>query len=118
MNFDKLLNEIELQLVKKSLEIPANLVPTITKIVVTQEIWDQLSQDRYFGLCIQHKPLFRYIEMRITKRKYENRWYKIIPTPNLGGIPLELGDKIEVFVEGSNPVKRKFKKDLHAKIYS
>ena len=118
MNLDELLNEIELQFVRKSLDIPPDQVAHITKVMVTQEIWDILSQDRTFKYCIQGKPLYRCIEIRLARRKYENRWFKILPTPNIGGIPIELGDHVEVFVEGRPPVKRKFKKDIHTTTYS
>lgn len=117
MNYDELLNEIELQLVKKSLEIDPELVPTITKIMVTPEIWSELSKDRMFKVCIARKPIYRNIEKKI-KKQWIREWIKVSPEPNLGGIPLEQGDHIEVYVEGKSPVKRIFKKDIHTATYS
>jgi len=117
MNLEKLLNEIELLMVKKSLDIPPNLVPTITKIVVTKDIWNELEKDRMFRISVQRKPIYRNIERRIKRNKWEREWVKVIPEPNLGGIPLELGDKLDIVVEGKEPVKRKFKQ-VHSEIYS
>lgn len=117
MNLKEFLNEIELQVIKKSLDIPTNLVPTIKKIVVTKEMWDLLGKDRMFQICIKHKPIYRYLEIRITKREWETKWFKIIPQPNMGGIPLELGETMDVIMEGQSPVKRKFKKTIHSETY-
>lgn len=93
--YKDILKELNLKLRQeiRKVGIRKNVVPT--KYVLPKAYIDRLLEYRPFRIAWYRKPIWIYLK---EEDKNTGEWLKIIPYPNIGGVPVEEGPELRVEV--------------------